>query len=96
MVQGELKSLRITLEAREGGILGYVYLADIAPGQAKETVEVEPNAIMSDYDAAGNLLGVEFLAAERADAAVMRGLAEKLKAPELAGIDLAQMCKSPA
>lgn len=96
MAQGELKSVRITLEATEVGVLGYVYLAEVAPGQAKETVEIEPNSVMADYDAAGNLLGVEFLSAEQADAELMRGLAKKLKAPEMAGINLAQMCKSPA
>ncbi len=96
MVKGELKSLRITLEATGAGVLGYVYVRDIAPGQASKTVEIEPHSIMADYDADGNLLGVEFLNAERADAEIMHRLAEQLDTPELAGIDFAEMCKAPA
>ncbi|MCK4625806.1 MAG: DUF2283 domain-containing protein, partial [Phycisphaerae bacterium] len=61
MVKGELKSLRITLEVTETGVLGYIYIRDVESGQAKETVEIEPASIMADYDAGGNLLGVEFL-----------------------------------
>ncbi len=95
MVKGELKSLRITLEVTETGVLGYIYIRDVESGQAKETVEIEPASIMADYDAGGNLLGVEFLNAEQADAELMHRLANQLGAPELAGIDLAEMCKSP-
>ncbi len=94
MIKGESKSLRITLEAVETGILGYVYVRDIASGQAKETVEIEPAAIMADYDGEGNLLGVEFLNAEQADTELMHKIARQLNAPELAGIDLAEMCKA--
>ena len=96
MVKGEVKSLRITLEAAETGVLAYVYLRDIARGQAARTVELEPGSIMADYDDEGRLLGVEFLNAEKGDSRVMRNLAEKLNAPELAGLDLAEMCKAPA
>lgn len=96
MVKGELKSLRITLEATGTGVLGYVYVRDIAPGQASKTVEIEQHSIMADYDDAGNLLGVEFLNAEQADAELMHRIAHQLNAPELAGIDLAEMCKAPA
>ncbi len=95
MVKGELKSLRITLEATETGVLGYVYVTDIATGQVKNTVVIEPASIMADYDAEGNLLGVEFLNAEQADGELMHRLADQLDAPELAGIDLAEMCKAP-
>lgn len=96
MVKRELKSLRITLEATETGVLGYIYIRDIASGQVKETVEIEPASIMADYDVEGNLLGVEFLNAEQADTELMHRLAEQLNTPELAGIDLAEMCKTPA
>ena len=96
MVRGELKSLRITLEAVETGVLGYVYLMDIDRGQAARTIEVEPGSVMADYDSAGRLLGVEFLNADSADGALMRRLAQQLNAPELAGLDLAQMCKAQA
>lgn len=96
MVKGQVKSLRITLEATETGVLGYVYLRDVARGQAVKTVELEPGSIMADYDDKGRLLGVEFLNAENGHSNVMRGLAERLNAPELAAIDLAEMCKAPA
>ena len=95
MVKGELKSLRITLEATEIGVLGYVYLGEIAPGEAANTVEVLPT-VMADYAADGRLLGLEFLRAELADGDFMRELAEKLNAPELAGINLAEICKTAA
>jgi hypothetical protein len=39
---------------------------------------------------------VEFLHAETADARQMRTLAARLQAPELAGLDLAEMCKTTA
>ena len=96
MVPGELKSLRITLEAVETGVLGYVYLKDVDRGQAARTVEIEPGSVMADYDSQGRLLGVELLNADRADGELMRRLAQQLKAPELAGLDLAQMCRTPA
>lgn len=95
MVIGELKSLRITLEAVDDGVLGYVYLHDIAPGQVARTEELvaEP-LITADYDSQGLLLGIEFLHAEKADAKVMKRLAERLKCPELAGMDLTRMCQN--
>ena len=95
MVNGELISLRITLESTDGGILGYVYMREISPGKIKETVEVEPS-IMADYDSDGQLLGVEFLDAGAIDADLMHRLAKQLDAPELAGIDLSEMCKASA
>ena len=95
MVKGELKSLRITLEAVETGILGYVYLKEIAPGEVAKTVSVEPS-VMADYDREGHLIGVEFLNARLADMNFMRALAGKLNCPELNGIDLAEMCKTAA
>jgi uncharacterized protein YuzE len=94
MVEGQLKTLRITLEAVADGVLGYVYLRDIQDGQVAKTVEVEPALIMADYDADGHLLGVEFIDARQANAEVMRRLAGMLEAPELAGIDLSEMCKN--
>ena len=90
-----MKSLRITLEALETGVLGYVYLQDIPAGGVGRTVEVRPS-VMADYDGEGRLLGVEFLDAREADAAFMRALAKQLKCPELNGIDLAEMSKTPA
>jgi len=87
---------KITLEATETGVLGYVYLRDIAEGEVAETVDVEPDTIFADYNAEGMLLGVEFLAAEEADERTMRQLAEKLNAPALAGIDLAKICRDSA
>lgn len=95
MVKGELKSLRITLEATDAGVLGYVYLQDPPPGGVDRTVEISPN-VMADYDDNGVLMGVEFLDAGAAKAELMHELAEKLHAPELAGLDLAQMCGTPA
>ena len=95
MVKGELKSLRITLEATDAGILGYVYLQDSMPDGVDRTIEVEPN-VMADYDDSGMLVGVEFLDAGAARAELMHRLAEKLHAPELAGLDLSQMCGTPA
>jgi hypothetical protein len=94
MVTGELKSLRITLEAVAGSVLGYVYLREVQPGESKHQVSVEPHSVVADYDAEGRLLGVEFLDAERAEPALMRRLAEELSAPDLAAIDLAAMCKA--
>ena len=96
MVKGQLKSLRITLEATESGVLGYVYLRDISRGEVAKTVQIGPRSISADYDGDGNLVGVELLNAERADATIMRELAAKLSAPELGGLDLAEMCKAPA
>jgi len=95
MVKGELKSLRITLEATDNGVLGYVYLRDPSPGGVEETVEVAPN-VMADYDSSGLLVGVEFLDAAAAETQLMHRLAKDLHAPELAGLDLCQMCKAPA
>ena len=95
MVKGELKSLRITLEATDSGVLGYVYLREIDRGAAAKTEDMG-QGIMADYDAQGELLGVEFLDAARVDSTTMRALAARLKVPELAGIDLAEMCKTPA
>ena len=95
MVKGELKSLRITLKGAESGVLGYVYFQEIAPGKVAKTVEVEPGRVMADYDSEGHLLGVEFLSAEQADGKLMRTVAHKPGAPELGGIDLAEMCKAP-
>lgn len=95
MVKGELKSLRITLEATDSGVLGYVYLRESSPGGVDQTVEVEPN-VMADYNDAGLLVGVEFLDAGAAGFELMHRLAEKLHAPELAGLDMAQMCATPA
>ena len=91
-----MKSVRITLEAVETGVLGYVYLTDIDPGAAVKQVEVAPGSITADYDSRGRLLGVELLNAEQADGATMRRLAKELGAPELAGLDLAEMCKAQA
>ena len=95
MVSGELRSLRITLQATDSGVSGHVYLRDIAPGTVARTVEVGPS-IMADYSSDDELLGLEFLSAELADAEVMHQLASQLGAAELAGIDLAEMCKAPA
>jgi uncharacterized protein YuzE len=95
MVKGELESLRITLEAAETGVLGYVYLQEIEDGDVARTVEVCP-AVMADYDRGGRLLGIEFLHAELADGALMRELARRLNHPELSGIDLAEMCRTAA
>ena len=64
MVKGELKSLRITLEATDDGVLGYVYLRDPDAAGVEETVEVAPN-VMADYDSSGILVGIEFLDASR-------------------------------
>ncbi len=94
MVTGQLKSVRITLEAIEGGVLGYIYLRDIKPGKVDRTDEIESGSIMADYDSNDQLIGVEFLHAENADSTLMHNLAEKLNAPELAGINLSEMCKS--
>ena len=94
MVRGEPESVRITLEAVETGVLGYVCLTDIGPGAAVKQVQVDPGAIMADHDSQGRLLGVEFVNAERANGATMRRLAKQLDAPELAGLDLAEMCKA--
>lgn len=91
MVSGELKTLRITLEAVDDDVLGYVYLRDIASGQSQATRQVQ-QGVNADYDGDGQLLGVEFLHAEQANADVMRTVAAQLDAPELAGIDLAVMC----
>lgn len=96
MVRGELKSLRITLEAVDTGVLGYVYLTDVEPGAAARQVAIDPGSVTADYDRDGHLLGVEFLNAEKADAALMRRLADRLNAPELAGLDLAAMCRASA
>jgi uncharacterized protein YuzE len=95
MVKGELKTLRITLEATEAAVLGYVYLQDIQPGQVDHTAEVIPS-VMADYDAGGRLLGIELLDAGNADAAFMSNVAKRLGRPELAGIDLAAMCRTTA
>ncbi len=95
MVKGELKSLRITLEATDTGVLGYVYLHEIAPGQSDHTIEVFPS-VVADYSADDELLGVEFLNAEIADSTIMHQLAEQLDAPELAGINLAEICQNRA
>ena len=89
-----MKSLRITLEGTETSVLGYVYLQEIGPGEVVRTEEIEPGSIHADYAGDGRLLGVEFLDAERADSNLMRRLAKRLNAPELAGIDLCQMCKT--
>jgi len=97
MVKGELKTLRITLEATDIAVLGYVYLRDIPDGAVAETVTLEGEAsVNADYDAEGVLLGLEFLDARAADAEVMRRLARRLGVPELAGIDLAEMCGAAA
>ncbi|KKL74398.1 hypothetical protein LCGC14_2065290 [marine sediment metagenome] len=96
MVKGELKSLRITLEATDTGVLGYVYFRDIPDGAVARTETIETGSITADYDAQGHILGVEFLNADRADAKVMRSVARRVNAPELAGLDLAEMCKAPA
>lgn len=91
-----MKSLVITLEATETGVLGYVYFQETAPGQAARTEEIEPRSVLADYDADGRLLGLEFLHAEQADGQLMRDLATRLRLPQLAGLDLAEMCKAPA
>ena len=91
MVKGTVKSLRITLESTGTSVLAYVYLREVAAGQVAQT-EPLGNSIMADYDVEDQLLGLEFLNAERADAAEMRRVATQLQAPELAGIDLAAMC----
>jgi len=96
MVRDELRTLRITLEATETGVLGYVYLRDVAGDRAHRQVELEPDAIIADYSAEGALLGLEFLHAESADGDVLRRLARELDVPELAGLDLAAMCRAPA
>ena len=97
MVKGELRTLRITLEATDSGVLGYVYLRDIPGGAVAKTVALDPeSSVNADYDAEENLLGVEFLDAGSADAEVMRRLAKRLEVPELAGLDLAEMCRAPA
>ena len=95
MVKGELRTLRITLEATDSAVLGYVYLQDTRPGQVERTVQVAPT-VQADYDAQGRLLGIELLDAARADAKFMSDLAERLGQPELAGIDLAAMCRTAA
>jgi len=62
-----------------------------------KTVALDPEpSIHADYDAEGTLLGLEFLDAQAADADVMRRLAKRLNVPELAGIDLAEMCGAAA
>lgn len=91
MVKGELKTLRITLEATTEAVIAYVYLQDISPSEVADTRRVAPD-VSADFDAHGNLLGLEFLHAQKADAALMNRLASELDAPELAGIDLARMC----
>jgi hypothetical protein len=97
MVKGELRTLRITLEATDSGILGYVYLRDIPEGAVARTVALDREpSVHADYDAEGALLGLEFLDAQAADAEVMRRLAKRLSVPELAGIDLAEMCGAAA
>lgn len=97
MVKGELRTLRITLEATDSGVLGYVYLREIPDEGVTETTPLDPGAsINADYDGEGTLLGLEFLNAEVADAKVMHELAERLNVPELAGLDLAEMCRTPA
>lgn len=96
MVTGELKNLRITLEATDSGILGYVYLREIGRGQVARTNKVEPFSVMADYDAQGNLLGVEFPDARNATPPMMRELADKLSAPDLAAINLAELCRAAA
>jgi uncharacterized protein YuzE len=52
--------------------------------------------VNADYDAHDKVVGVEFLNAERIGLAMMQSLAEKLKAPELAAIDLSGLCKTAA
>jgi hypothetical protein len=92
MVTGTLTSVRITLEGTRSSVLGYVYLREIASGQVHKTKKIAPG-VFADYDSEDHLLGIEFLAAERADGALMDQLATQLDAPELSGIDLAKMCK---
>ncbi len=91
MVKGELRTFRITLEATAESVLGYVYVQEIPPGASAETREILPS-VFADFDAHGDLLGVEFTDAQKADAVLMGQLASTLDAPELAGIDLARMC----
>ena len=95
MVKGELKSVRITLESTDTGVLGYVYLRDIAPGEAARTEKIMPG-VNADLDATDKVVGVEFLNAERFGLSLMQSLAEKLKAPELAAINLSELCKTAA
>jgi len=96
MVRGETKSLVIALEATGTGVLGYVYFHETSPGRAARTEEIEPRFVLADYDAEGRLLGLEFLHAEQVDGQLMRTLASRLMQPQLAGLDLAEMCKAPA
>jgi len=87
------RSIRITLEATDSSVLGYVYLQKAAPAGVARTAPIKPG-VFADYDSQGILVGVEFLAAEKADQAVMHDLATRLHVQELAGIDLAEMCKT--
>ena len=96
MVSGKVKSLVITLEPAGAGVLAYVYFKEISPGEAAKTVEIEPSSVLADYDADGQLIGLEFLHAEGADGNLMRKLSKQLHVPELAGLDLAEMCKAAA
>ena len=92
---GVTKSVRITLESTDAGVLGYVYLRDIAPGEVARTEKIMPG-INADYDIHNKVIGVEFLNAERINLSLMQPLAEKLNAPELAAIDLSGLCKTAA
>ena len=96
MVTGRVISLVIKLEPAGSRILGYVYFKEIAPGEAVKTVEVETASVLADYDKGGQLIGLEFLHAEDADSKLMRRLSEQFHLPELAGLDLAEMCKAAA
>lgn len=54
-------SFECSISARDDGTLEAAYL-QVAHGQAARTVEMIPDILMADYDAAGNLLGFELLA----------------------------------
>jgi len=94
MVKGEMKSLRITLEAAGPCVLGYVYLREVGAGEAARTEPIVPDSVFADYDVAGRLLGLEFLHADQANSTLMRTLSKQLGVAELAGLDLAEMCKA--
>ena len=96
MRRDELRTLRITLEATETGVLGYVYVREAVSGAARRQAELAGGAVIADYSGEGDLLGLEFLHAEAADAELLQRLARDLRVPELAGLDLSAMCRTPA
>jgi uncharacterized protein YuzE len=65
------------------------------PGEVARTETIMPG-VNADYDAHNRVIGVEFVNAERISLSLMQSLAEKLKTPELAAIDLSGLCKTAA